>query len=299
MTSTFLQSKLHLLRVTSADLDYEGSLAIDPAIMEAAGVRPFEKILVANRENGARAETYAIPAARGSRTVCMNGAMAHLGKAGDRIIVFTFCELSDDEASRHVPRVALFGPGNELLGFGPGAPFVDEAADAPGAAEPDWAAWRPAEEATLLFAVRDDGAMLFIRKKRGLGAGLFNGPGGRLEPGETPLQAAIRETREEVRIDVRSAVRAGSLRFDFADGYRLAGHVFLSRDWAGTPEATDEADPVWFRPAEIPYDRMWKDDALWMPRMLEGRYFDGRFRFDGQRMLTHRVAATPPGVRLR
>ena len=84
MTSTFLQSKLHLLRVTSADLDYEGSLAIDPAIMEAAGVRPFEKILVANRENGARAETYAIPAARGSRTVCMNGAMAHLGKAGDR-----------------------------------------------------------------------------------------------------------------------------------------------------------------------------------------------------------------------
>lgn len=298
MTSTFLKAKLHLLRVTSADLDYEGSLALDPALMEAAGVRPYEKILVANRENGARAETYAIPAPRGSRTVCMNGAMAHLGKAGDRIIVFTFCQLADDEIAAHVPRVAIFGPGNELVGFGAGAPPADEARDDPDVAVPDWASWRPTQEATLLFAVRDDGAILFIHKKRGLGAGLYNGPGGRLESGETPLQAAIRETREEVCLDVRSAVRAGTLRFDFADGYRLTGHVFLSRDWSGEPQATDEADPVWFRPADIPYDQMWKDDALWMPRMLEGRYFDGTFCFDGQRMRYHRVATSPAGVKL-
>ena len=175
---------------------------------------------------------------------------------------------------------------------------ADEARDDPDVAVTDWASWRPTQEATLLFAVRDDGAMLFIRKKRGLGAGLYNGPGGRLEPGETPLQAAIRETREEVCLDVRSAVRAGTLRFDFADGYRLTGHVFLSRDWSGEPQATDEADPVWFRPGDIPYDRMWKDDALWMPRMLEGRYFDGTFCFDGQRMRYHRVATSPAGVKL-
>ena len=293
MTTTFLHSKLHLLRVTSADLDYEGSLALDPEFMEAAGVRPYEKILVANRENGTRAETYAIPAERGSRTVCMNGAMAHLGKAGDRIIVFTFCQLDESEVAAHRPRVAIFGPDNEIVAFGPGTPIVDEALDDPSATEPDWASWTPQEEATLLFAIRPDGAMLFIRKKRGLGAGLFNGPGGRLEPGETPIQAAIRETREEVCIEVRSAQWMGRLRFDFADGYRLKGHVFVSRDWTGTPQATDEADPVWFRPDEIPYDRMWRDDALWMPHLLKGRVFDGRFRFDGQRMLTHRVVVQP------
>ncbi len=298
MTSFFLKSKLHLLRVTSADLDYEGSLALDPEFMEAAGVRPFEKILVANRENGTRAETYAIPAPRGSRTVCMNGAMAHLGKPGDRIIVFTFCQLSDDEIATHIPRVAVFGPGNELVAFGPGDPCILEARDDPGVTVPDWANWRPTEEATLLFAVRDDGAMLFIRKKRGLGAGLYNGPGGRLEPGETPLQAAIRETREEVCLDVRSAVRAGSLRFDFADGYKLKGHVFVTRDWSGEPQATDEADPVWFQPDEIPYANMWHDDPIWMPFLLQGRYFDGTFCFDGQRMRYHRVIASPAGIRL-
>lgn len=293
MTSTFLKSKLHLLRVTSADLDYEGSLALDPEFMEAAGVAPFEKILVANRENGTRAETYAIPAPRGSRTVCMNGAMAHLGKAGDRIIVFTFCQLTDAEIATHRPRVAVFGEGNELVAFGPGAPCIEEAHDDPAVVIPDWKTWRPTEEATLLFAFRDDGPMLFIRKKRGLGAGLYNGPGGRLEKGETPLEAAIRETKEEVCIDVHSAIRAGTLRFDFADGYKLKGHVFVSRDWSGTPQATDEADPVWFQPKDIPFDRMWKDDPLWMPYLLQGRYFDGRFCFDGQRMLYHRLAAQP------
>lgn len=294
MTSIFLKSKLHLLRITSADLDYEGSLALDPEFMEAAGIAPFEKILVANRENGSRAETYAIPAPRGSRTVCMNGAMAHLGKAGDRIIVFTFCNLENDEIPTHRPRVAIFGEGNELVAFGPGAPCIDECHDDPTAPIPDWKTWTPTEEATLLFAVRpDDGAMLFIRKKRGLGAGLFNGPGGRLEKGESPLQAAIRETQEEVGLTIHSATRAGTLAFEFADGYRLKGHVFVSHHWSGTPHETDEADPIWFLPKDIPYDRMWADDSHWMPFLLQGRYFDGRFCFDGQRMLYHRIAVTP------
>lgn len=294
MTSIFLKSKLHLLRVTSADLDYEGSLALDPEFMEAAGIHPFEKILVANRENGTRAETYAIPAARGSRIVCMNGAMAHLGKAGDRIIVFTFCNLEDHEIPTHRPRVAVFGEGNDLVAFGPGAPCIEEGLDDPAVVVPDWKTWTPTEEATLLFAVRpEDGAMLFIRKKRGLGAGLFNGPGGRLEAGETPLQAAIRETQEEVGLTIHSATRAGTLRFQFSNGYKLKGYVFVSRDWSGTPVETDEADPVWFLPKDIPYENMWKDDAHWMPFLLQNRMFDGRFCFDDQRMQYHRIAATP------
>ena len=115
MYSTFLKSKLHFLRVTSAELDYEGSMSLDLDFMDAVGIRPYEKILVANRENGQRFETYAIAAPRGSKTAGLNGATAHCGKVGDRVIVFTFCHLTDDEARTHTPRTAIFGDGNALL----------------------------------------------------------------------------------------------------------------------------------------------------------------------------------------
>lgn len=115
MTSVFLKAKLHFLRVTSAELDYEGSMALDLDFMDAVGIRPYEKILVANRENGHRFETYAIPAPRGSKTAGLNGATAHLGTIGDRVIVFAFCHLTDDEARTHQPRIAIFGPDNTLL----------------------------------------------------------------------------------------------------------------------------------------------------------------------------------------
>lgn len=118
MLSIMLKAKLHMLRVTSAELDYEGSLAIDRDFMDAVGFREYEKILVANRENGARFETYAIEAPRGSKTVCLNGATAHLGKKGDRIIIFTFCHLTDDEMAAHVPKVAIFNAQNEIIRLG-------------------------------------------------------------------------------------------------------------------------------------------------------------------------------------
>jgi len=115
MYSTFLKAKLHFLRVTSAEPDYEGSMAIDLDFMDAVGIRPYEKILVANRENGQRFETYAIAAPRGSKTAGLNGATAHCGKIGDRVIVFAFCHLTDAEAATHRPRTAIFGPDNTLL----------------------------------------------------------------------------------------------------------------------------------------------------------------------------------------
>lgn len=115
MLSVFLKSKLHLLSVTSADLEYEGSLALDPAFMDAAGIKPYEKILVANRNNGKRFETYAIPGEPGSGVVCLNGAAAHKGKPGDRIIVFTFCMLTDDEIAANKPRIAVFNEKNEII----------------------------------------------------------------------------------------------------------------------------------------------------------------------------------------
>ncbi len=114
MTSTFLKAKLHMLQLTAAELDYEGSIEIDQDFLDVVGMKPYEKVLVANRENGSRLETYIIAAPRGSGRVCLNGAAAHLGKVGDRVIVFTFCQLADDEIEGHVPRVAIFGEGNRI-----------------------------------------------------------------------------------------------------------------------------------------------------------------------------------------
>ena len=108
MTVQLLKSKLHRIRVTEANLDYEGSLTLDPDDMEAVGILPYEKILCANVENGNRFETYAIAGRRGSRVCCLNGAAAHKGKVGDRLIVMRFGMFSSDEAAVWQPRVRHF-----------------------------------------------------------------------------------------------------------------------------------------------------------------------------------------------
>ena len=108
MTIQLLKSKLHRIRVTEANLDYEGSLTLDPDDMEAVGILPYEKILCANVENGNRFETYALAGRRGSRVCCLNGAAAHKGKVGDRLIVMSFGMFSSDEAAVWQPRVRHF-----------------------------------------------------------------------------------------------------------------------------------------------------------------------------------------------
>ena len=108
MLITLLKAKLHRIRVTEANLDYEGSLTLDPDDMEAVGIVPYEKILVADLENGNRFETYAIAGRRGSRVCCLNGAAARLGKVGDRLIVMCFAQVSPDEAAGWQPKVRHF-----------------------------------------------------------------------------------------------------------------------------------------------------------------------------------------------
>lgn len=108
MTIELLKSKLHRIRVTEANLDYEGSLTLDPDDMESVGMVPFEKILVADVENGSRFETYAIAGRRGSRVCCLNGAAARLGKVGDRLIVMAFARVAPEEAAAWQPRVLHF-----------------------------------------------------------------------------------------------------------------------------------------------------------------------------------------------
>jgi 8-oxo-dGTP diphosphatase len=152
----------------------------------------------------------------------------------------------------------------------------------------DWSAWQPADRATLIFVVRD-GQVLLIHKKRGLGAGKINAPGGRLDPGETPLQCAVRELREELLVEAQDPRWSGELHFQFADGYSIHAHVFRTGAITGTPTETDEAMPLWVPAGDLPFERMWPDDRLWVPLLLEDRPFRGWFLFDGDRMMDHAV----------
>jgi len=155
-------------------------------------------------------------------------------------------------------------------------------------AEIDWAHWQPVDKGTLLFVVQDR-QILLIRKKRGLGAGKINGPGGRLDDGESPLECAIREVGEELCVRPSGIREGGQLLFQFVDGYSIHVWVFRADDVAGTPEETDEASPLWVDLDAIPYEQMWPDDEIWLPLLLERRPFHGRFVFDGDHMLDYEL----------
>lgn len=152
----------------------------------------------------------------------------------------------------------------------------------------DWTNWIPRERANLCFIVKD-GRVLLIRKKRGLGAGKINGPGGKLELGETAMVAAIRETQEEIGVTPLHLEDRGVLHFQFADGYSLHCVVFVARDFVGELIETDEATPMWFPLDAIPLHEMWEDDQYWLPQVLGGAAFDAWFVFDGEKMLEKRV----------
>ena len=171
-------------------------------------------------------------------------------------------------------------------------------------ADIDWDTWRAKDPATLVFVVQED-RMLLIRKKRGLGAGKINAPGGRLENGETPHDCAIREMEEELVITPTDIRYVGENKFQFVDGYSIHVWVYVADGFTGTPTETDEADPLWTTTDDIPWDEMWEDDHLWLPLLLDGIPWSGRFLFDGDRMIDHEVeildecpaeAPVPPAV---
>jgi len=152
----------------------------------------------------------------------------------------------------------------------------------------DWTRWTPRERATLCF-IHKDGRLLLIRKRRGFGAGKVNAPGGKIEPGETALQSAIRETQEEIAVVPIEPEQRGELHFQFADGYSLHCAVFLAEDLHGEPQETSEATPFWVAADKVPYDAMWEDDRHWLPLLLDGKTFVGFFTFDGEAMVTKRI----------
>ncbi len=139
-------------------------------------------------------------------------------------------------------------------------------------------------EATLCFPLRDGAhgrEVLLIEKRRGLGEGWYNGPGGKLEAGETPRECAIRETREEVDLAVDAVEKAGELTFTLDGDEHTFCHVYRTRSFTGEATSSPEAHPEWVPIDEVPYDQMWEDDRLWLPGVLEGDTVRGEFRFEG------------------
>ncbi len=110
-----LKSKIHRARVTAGDVNYEGSLGIDQDFMDRVGLLPYERILCGNMANGERFETYAIPAKRGSRAIILNGAVAHLGKRGDKLTIMSYAAVRVAKAKKWKPRVIVLGPKNEII----------------------------------------------------------------------------------------------------------------------------------------------------------------------------------------
>ncbi|MDX1586557.1 MAG: aspartate 1-decarboxylase [Balneolaceae bacterium] len=113
MKLTMFKSKLHQMKVTEANLHYEGSITIDQDLLDEAGILPYEKVQVVNITNGSRLETYTIPGERGSRVCCLNGAAARLTQVGDRIIVISYAEMTPEEAQDHKPKVVIVDENND------------------------------------------------------------------------------------------------------------------------------------------------------------------------------------------
>ncbi len=113
MKVTMFKSKLHQMKVTEANLHYEGSITIDEELLDEAGILPYEKVQVVNITNGARLETYTIPGEAGSRTCCLNGAAARKTQVGDRVIIISYAEMTPKEAKEFKPKVVIVDENND------------------------------------------------------------------------------------------------------------------------------------------------------------------------------------------
>ncbi len=115
MMLTMFKSKIHRATVTQADLHYAGSLTVDPLLLEAAGMLPYEQVHVLNINNGARFSTYLIEGERGAGTICLNGAAARMGAPGDLIIAITYGQMEAAEARDFHPTVVLVDAQNHIV----------------------------------------------------------------------------------------------------------------------------------------------------------------------------------------
>lgn len=136
---------------------------------------------------------------------------------------------------------------------------------------------------TLCFIVQPPRILLGL-KKRGFGAGRWNGFGGKVAPGESIESAARREVLEECGLTVGALDPCGRIDFAFEaqPEETLEVHVFRVDDFTGTPAESEEMKPQWFNVADIPYEAMWPDDRYWLPWLVDGKKFEGAFLFRGE-----------------
>ena len=136
---------------------------------------------------------------------------------------------------------------------------------------------------TTLCLLKKENEILLAMKKRGFGEGKYNGVGGKIEGGETPDEAMIRETKEEILVTPTQYEKVGIIEFDeFYKGQkeRVMFHLYIASEWQGEPTESDEMKPEWFDIQSIPYDKMFPDDKYWLPLILEGRKIKAYFDFD-------------------
>lgn len=136
---------------------------------------------------------------------------------------------------------------------------------------------------TTVLVIVKDGKIMLARKKRGFGAGLYNGVGGKVECGESVEEAMIRETKEEANIIPTNYKKCAEINFDefVKDEPAFVNmHIFLATDYIGTPEETEEMIPTWFDLSKIPYSRMFPDDTYWLPEVLKGNKVKAFFKYD-------------------
>ncbi len=117
-------------------------------------------------------------------------------------------------------------------------------------------------------------------KKRGFGVGRWNGYGGKLQEGESVLDALFREVKEEADVDIHNPELLGILEFEFPEkDMVIENHLFKVRSFSGEPKETEEMKPKWFNIDEIPFGEMWADDVYWMAMFLKDKKFKGKFVF--------------------
>ena len=114
MTREMLRAKVHRIKVTECDVEYEGSLTLDRDLMDACGMVPFERIDVYDVDNASRFSTYLIEGARGSGACCINGAAARLVEVGHKVIIAAYCAVEEDRVAYHVPKIVLVDDANRI-----------------------------------------------------------------------------------------------------------------------------------------------------------------------------------------
>ena len=137
------------------------------------------------------------------------------------------------------------------------------------------------QQTTLCYILNDKDQVLLIKKKKGLGWGKYNGPGGKVEKGESPQEGAIREVQEEVGLKLLDIEPRGCIEF-VTDGLGFDGkcYIFVSKKYEGDLIETEEARPHWVDISIIPCQNMWEDDQYWLPEVLAGGKTQMRFYFD-------------------